>query len=298
MGHAEETGAVIPIPRGTTVDRSWLWLAAALTVIVSYLYSDILFLLVKNWWNDPNFSHGFFVPIFAAFFIWQKRGAVAAMPLEPAWSGLAIILLALLVLVVGVVGAELFLSRTSLILLLAGLVVYFLGWNHFRTLIFPWAFLFLMVPLPDLILSQVTLPLQFLASDLASGLLTLVGVPVLKDGNILQLPTMTLEVAEACSGIRSLVSLVTLAVIYGYFSEKSITMRVILVLGAVPIAVAANSLRVMGTGLLGLYWAPDKAEGFFHTFSGWVIFILSLGMLFLLHGALRSVEKLYPARRR
>ncbi len=279
-------------------DRAWLGLAAALTVLIAYLYSNILLLLVKNWWSDPNFSHGFFVPAFSAYFVWRKRKALAAVPIQPAWSGLAIIVLALLVLVVGVVGAELFLSRASLILLIAGLVVYFLGWAYFRTLIFPWAFLFLMVPLPTLILSQVTLPLQFLASNLAAWLLGVVGVPVLRDGNILQLPTMTLEVVEACSGIRSLVSLVTLAIIYGYFSEPNMALRVILVLGAIPIAIAANSLRVMGTGLLGLYWAPDKAEGFFHTFSGWVIFILSLGMLFVLHRALRLVERLRQARRR
>jgi len=126
-------------------------------------------------------------------------------------------------------------------------------------------------------------------------LLALVGVPVLREGNIIQLPTMSLEVVEACSGIRSLVSLVTLAVIYGYLMESGRAFRVILALAAVPIAIAANSLRVMGTGLLGLYWGPEKAEGFFHTFSGWVIFILALGMLFALHRVLRMLQQLLPA---
>ena len=297
MNGVRGEGVAIAVPRGPTIPRSWLWLVAGLVVLVALLYSSILGLLVQNWWTDPNFSHGFFVPAFSILVVWQRRKALAILPVEPSWSGLGIIILALLVYLLGVIGAELFLSRSSFILLLAGLIIYFLGWGYFRALIFPWAFLFLMVPLPTLVLSEVTFPLQFLASNLASWLLALVGVPVLREGNVIHLPTMSLEVVEACSGIRSLVSLVTLAVIYGYLMESDIWMRVVLALAAVPIAIAANSLRIMGTGLLGLYWGPDKAEGFFHTFSGWVIFILALGMLFTLHRVLRWVQQLLPARK-
>jgi exosortase len=297
MNGVRGDGVAIPVPRGTSIDRSWVWLVAGLGVLVAFLYSGILGLLVENWWTDPNFSHGFFVPAFSILVVWQRRKALASIPLEPSWSGLGIIVLALLVYLLGVIGAELFLSRSSFILLLAGLLIYFLGWGYFRALIFPWAFLFLMVPLPTLVLNEVTFPLQFLASGLASSLLALVGVPVLREGNVIQLPTMSLEVAAACSGIRSLVSLLTLAVIYGYLVESSTFIRVSLALGAIPIAIAANSLRVMGTGLLGLYWGPDKAEGFFHAFSGWVIFILALGMLFALHRVLRFAHQLLPARK-
>ena len=295
MNGARGDGVAIPVPRETSIDRSWLWLVAGLVVLVAFLYYSILGFLVQDWWTDPNFSHGFFVPAFSIFVIWQRRKVLASIPVDPSWSGLGIIVLALLVYLLGVIGAELFLSRSSFILLLAGLVIYFLGWGYFRALMFPWAFLFLMVPLPTLVLSEVTFPLQFFASKLASSLLALVGVPVLREGNIIQLPTMSLEVVEACSGIRSLVSLLTLAVIYGYLMESSFVLRVILALAAVPIAIAANSLRVMGTGLLGLYWGPEKAEGFFHTFSGWVIFILALGMLFALHRVLRMLQQLLPA---
>ena len=295
LNGARGDGVAIPVPRGTSIDRSWLWLVAGLVVLVAFLYYSILGFLVQDWWTDPNFSHGFFVPAFSIFVIWQRRKVLASIPVDPSWSGLGIIVLALLVYLLGVIGAELFLSRSSFILLLAGLIIYFLGWGYFRALMFPWAFLFLMVPLPTLVLSEVTFPLQFFASKLASSLLALVGVPVLREGNIIQLPTMSLEVVEACSGIRSLVSLVTLAVIYGYLMESGRAFRVILELAAVPIAIAANSLRVMGTGLLGLYWGPEKAEGFFHTFSGWVIFILALGMLFALHRVLRMLQQLLPA---
>ena len=194
---------------------------------------------------------------------------------------------ALLVLVVGVLGAELFLSRISLLLLIAGLVIFFSGWHLFRASLFPWAFLILMIPIPAIVFTQITFPLQILASKVAAVLLPMAGVPVLREGNIIYLPAMPLEIAEACSGIRSLLSLGALATIYGYFSETRVWVRIVLALASIPIAVAANSLRIVGTGLLVQYWDPDKAEGFFHTFSGWLIFVVSLAMLFLLHRLLQ-----------
>lgn len=257
--------------------------------LVALLYYGILYKLVRQWWDDPNFSHGFIVPLFAAYVIWRERKHLATVPIKPAGWGLAIVALAMAMLVVGVMGAELFLSRTSLLVLLAGVVVYHLGWAYFRAALFPWAILFLMIPIPALVMNQVTLPLQFLASNLASSMLGFLGVPVLQNGNVIQLSNMSLEVVEACSGIRSLTSLVTLAIMYGYFLERRTPVRVILAIAAVPIAVLTNGLRIMGTGLTGLYWDPDKAQGFFHEFSGWVIFILSMIVLFAVHAAIRRI---------
>jgi exosortase len=154
-----------------------------------------------------------------------------------------------------------------------------------------------MIPIPVIIFNQIAFPLQLLASQLASSTLALLGVPVLREGNVLHLPVMSLEVVEACSGIRSLMSLGTLAIIYGYFLESGIWRRVLLAIGAIPIAVAANALRIVGTGLLGEYWDPNKALGFFHTFSGWLIFVMSLALLFGLHGLLRTGERWLTARR-
>jgi exosortase len=136
--------------------------------------------------------------------------------------------------------------------------------------------------------------LQTLASKLASALLPLFGVPVLREGNVIELPAMKLEVAEACSGIRSLMSLFTLSVFYGYFLEKSFLRRTILALASIPIAIAANGLRILGTGLCVQYWDPDKALGFFHEFSGWVMFLVSLSCLFLVH----RIMLLFPAGRK
>jgi exosortase len=297
MNQIDENAVGPEAPPQALISRSGWWQGAILAVLIGFLYYRIAALLVLDWWKDPNFSHGFLIPVFSAFILWQQREQLARLHPKPSWFGLVVIAGSLMMLIVGVLGAEFFLSRSSFVFLLAGLVIYFLGWSYFRATVFPWAFLFLMIPIPTIIFNQVAFPLQLLASRLASALLELVGVPVLREGNLILLPAMPLEVAEACSGIRSLMSLVALAVIYGYFLEPKLLRRVLLALGAIPIAVIANSLRVVGTGLLVHWWDPEKAEGFFHTFSGWVIFVLSLGMLFALHGAMGLVERYRTGRK-
>jgi exosortase len=269
---------------GETSARFAQWMQfAALGVLIGLLYHGILVNLVSQWWNDPDFSHGFFIPMFSGLVIWRMRRQLLSLNPAPSWSGLLIVAGALITLVVGVLGAELFLSRSSLLLILAGLVVLFFGWRVFGVTLFPWVVLFLMIPIPAILYNQLTFPLQFLASKFATGLLSLAGVPVLREGNVIRLPAMSLEVVEACSGIRSLISLTSLAVVFAYFLEVRIWKRVALVIAAIPIAVAANGLRIMGTGLLVQYWDPDKAQGFFHEFSGWVIFLFSLIMLYAAH---------------
>lgn len=282
VGYLAQTASLPERPPWPALIRRW-WQAAVVILLTGWLYSSILFHLAKQWSNDANFTHGFFVPAFSLFVLWQDRKRLARRPRNPSSWGLLIVAFALCVLVVGVLGAELFLSRISLLLLIAGLLILFRGWSLFRAVLFPWAFLFLMIPVPAIVFSQITFPLQMLASKLAALLLPLLGVPVLREGNIINLPAMPLEIAEACSGIRSLLSLATLAIIYGYLTETRIWIRVALALASIPIAVAANSLRIVGTGLLVQYWDPEKAEGFFHVFSGWLIFVASLAMLFLAH---------------
>jgi len=283
---SERLSARAPAPAANPVAPSW-WETAVIAGLLLWLYIPTLSHLVGQWWNDPNYSHGFFVPLFSAFVIWQERARLSTLNPRPSWAGLLFLGLGLCVLLVGQTGAELFLSRLSLLIVLAGLIVLFLGWNFFRALLFPWAFLLLMIPVPAIVFNQITFPLQLLASKVASTTLPWMGVPVLREGNVIVLPAMALEVAEACSGIRSLMSLATLAVIYGYLMERRVGVRVLLAVASIPIAVAANSLRIVGTGLLVQYWDPDKAEGFFHEFSGWLIFVVSLVMLYLLHRAVR-----------
>jgi len=283
---SEATGvpAIAPTSSG---HRPLLWQTMILGGLLLWLYFPTLTHLVDQWWTDPNFSHGFFVPLFSGFVIWHERSRLARLSLHPSWWGVAFLVFGLCLLIVGQMGAELFLSRVSLLINLAGLIVFFLGWNWFRALLFPGAFLLLMIPIPAIVFNQITFPLQLLASKVASTLLPWMGVPVLREGNVIQLPAMTLEVAEACSGIRSLMSLMTLAIIYGYFMERKIGVRVLLAVASIPIAVAANSFRIVGTGLLVQYWDPNKAQGFFHEFSGWLIFMVSLMMLYFLHHVFR-----------
>jgi exosortase len=276
-------------PRPASPTHYTWWQPAVVTILTIWLYSFTLWRLAQQWWHDPNFSHGIFVPAFSLFVVWHERARLRSIATAPSWWGLALIVPALLILVLGDLGAELFLSRVSLLVLIAGLIVLFFGFSHLRMVAFPLTFLILMIPIPAIIFNQITLPLQLLASKIASTILPWLGVPVLREGNVIGLPAMALEVAEACSGIRSLLSLLTLSIIYGYFMDSRNSIRVLLALASVPIAVMANSLRIVGTGLLVQYWDPEKAEGFFHVFSGWLIFVVSLVMLFFLHRALDRV---------
>jgi exosortase len=270
------------------------WGSALIGILMAAVYYRVLAKLVVDWWQIPDFSHGFLVPIFAAYLVWAKRKTLVNTKVAPTWSGVAVVALGLVVLLLGVYGAELFLSRISLVILLAGLVLSFGGWHLLKELRFPLLVLVLAIPIPAIVFNEITIPLQILASKLASALLPLFGVPVLREGNIIELSAMKLEVAEACSGIRSLISLFTLAIFYGYFLEKSSLRRAVLAVASIPIAIAANAVRLLGTGLCVQYWDPDKALGFFHEFSGWVMFLVSLGCLFIVH----RVMCLFPAKRR
>src|SRR5579863_5848331 len=283
---AQPVASVAPPSQGLGDRVSW-WRIGVLFILIGWLYGSILVHLAMQWWRDPNFSHGFLVPLFSLFVLWKDWDRISRFPPAPSFWGLIVVSFALCLLLAGVLGAELFLSRISLLLLLAGLIVFFRGWRLFRAVLFPWAILLLMIPIPTILFNQITFPLQLLASKVASTTLPWMGVPVLREGNVIILPAMALEVAEACSGIRSLMSLLTLAVIYGYLMEKKNSVRVALALLSIPIAVVANSFRIVGTGLLVQYWDPDKAQGFFHEFQGWLVFVASLAMLYLLHRLVR-----------
>ncbi len=260
------------------------WAAAALLgLLLIGLYHHVAIKLVSDWIQYPDYSHGLLIPFFFLFLLWDKRHALNKVPLEQSWAGLPLVALGLFFLLVGVFGADLFFSRFSFILLATGLVWTLLGWPMLTRWPFMLFVLFLAIPLPAVLLNHITFPLQLFASRIASDLLPLAGVPVLREGNVIILPALPLEVAEACSGIRSLMSLFTVAVMYGYFMERRTSVRTLLALAALPIAVAANVARIFGTGLCVQYWDPEKALGFFHEFSGWLMFLVSLASLFFTH---------------
>ncbi|HLI77973.1 MAG TPA: exosortase/archaeosortase family protein [Acidobacteriaceae bacterium] len=269
--------------KGRETNWSFYGALAILLLLTGLLYQSVAAKLVTDWYELPDFSHGFLIPFFAAYLIWTKRTELMRVPVASSWVGLPLVLLGLLLLMTGRFGADLFLSRVSFIVLAAGTIWMLFGRQMLSELKFVLLVLVLAIPLPAVVFNQITFPLQLLASRMASLLLPFAGVPVLREGNVIQLPAMQLEVAEACSGIRSLLSLFTLAVIYGYFLEKSTGRRIVLALASVPIAVAANVARIFGTGLCVQYWDPDKAMGFFHEFSGWLMFLVSLCFLYLVH---------------
>jgi exosortase len=267
------------------------WLPfATIAILLIILYHRVAIKLVYDWYTIPDYSHGFLVPFFAAFLIWDRRKVFKATPIKQSWSGLVLVVFGIIVLILGVYGVELFTARISFILLTTGIIATLLGWPMVRELRFPLLVLVLAIPFPAILFNRITFPLQLLASRIASDILPLLGVPTLHEGNVIELPVMKLEVAEACSGIRSLMSLFTLAVFYGYFLERSTKRRVILALASIPIAVTANVARIVGTGLCVQYWDPEKALGFFHEFSGWVMFVVSLACLYLVHRAMRLIS--------
>jgi exosortase len=269
---------------------SRLWFPALIIgLLLVAVYFRIAGKLVFDWYDIPDYGHGFLVPLFSIYIMWDNKNALRNTPIRQSWGGLPLVVLGLCTVILGVYGADLFLSRISFLILLAGLIWTFLGRSMLRALLFPLLTLLLAIPFPEIVFNKITFPLQLFASQLASDILPLFRVPVLHEGNVIELPAMKLEVAEACSGIRSLMSLFTLAIFYGYFLERGVWRRVILALASVPIAVAANAARIVGTGLCVQYWDPDKALGFFHEFSGWVIFVISLMLLYLVHLGMRLI---------
>ena len=252
-----------------------------------YLYASVLPDLVADWGNDPDYSHGFLIPVLSAYFLWERRHTLAQLPVQPSPVGFLVMLLSIALLFLGQVGAELFLTRISLVVLIAGLVLYHSGWRYLKGMAFPIVFLLFMIPWPAIILNALTLPLQLLAARLSTSSLQLMNLPVYREGNVIFLPHATLEVVEACSGIRSLVSLLALAVVFAYMTQRHAWKIAVLVVSATPIAVIANAFRIWGTGVLAHAYGPQTAEGFYHTFAGWLVFVIAF-VLLTVEGAVMS----------
>lgn len=259
-------------------------------------YLPVLNRLVQQWKNDEDMGHGFFVPIVAGYIIWQRREQLAAMRPEPNYWGLVLIVWGALQMMLGTLGAELFLARTAFLISLVGVIWFLCGTKILRMLAFPLSLLVFMIPIPTIVYAQITLPLQIFASRVAETILSLVGIPVLRDGNVLELASQKLSVAEACSGIRSLLSLSFLSLVYAYFFDQKVWMRWALLFSTVPIAIAANAARVSFTGVLSEI-RTDLAQGFFHTLEGWVLFLVALAILVCFHQLLNFLyRKFYVPR--
>jgi len=249
--------------------------------------------LVDAWIVDGNYSHGFLIIPLSLYFVWERRQKLANASIQPSWFGLVVLAGGIALLMAGLWGSELFLSRIALLPVIAGIVLFLFGWTVLGIVGFPIGFLFLMIPIPAIIFNQIAFPLQLLASQLGEWAISVVGIPVLREGNVLILPHTSLEVAEACSGIRSLVSLITLGLVYGYFMDPRTWVRTLIVVSAVPVAIVANGARVASTGMAAEWIGPEKAEGFFHEFSGFIVFIFAFAMILVIQ---RAIVKFAPKR--
>lgn len=266
------------------------WFAALLLIC----YVPVLKALIHNWWTDGDMGHGFFVPLVSGYILWQRRAELAAVRPQPSYWGLSAIVIGAVLMVVGTLGAQIFVARVAFLISLFG-VVYFLGGKPvMRVVAFPLFLLVFMIPIPSIIYARITLPLQLFASTVAEHVLALVGIPVLRDGNVLELASQRLSVVEACSGIRSLLSLTFLALVYGYFFDSKPWMRWLLLAATIPVAIAANAARVTLTGMVSEY-RVDLAQGLFHELEGFVLFIVAVVLLVAFH---QLVNKIYQSRQR
>jgi len=273
------------------IQASPIWLETALIAgLIVLLYSEIIPDLVSDWWTQPALSYGLLIPPLALYIASLRRDVTFSIPAKRSWSGCWLVAFASLVFLAGSLSAEFFLSRISLVLLLAGLVWTFWGLARLRTLAFPFLLLATMVPLPQLVYNTLSAPLQLFASRVATDLAQVLGVTVYRDGNIIQLAQISLGVAEACSGLSSLSAMVVASLLLGFLAAASIAGRILLLVLSVPLAIAVNVVRVTGTAVLADY-QTDFALGFYHAFSGWLVFLVGLGALWALSKVLFRVVR-------
>jgi len=271
--------------------RTTLLKLAIVIACLLLLYFRILQGLVSDWVRMPDFSHGFLIPIVSLYFVYERRKSLSALNPSTSWAGFGLLVFGILLYLLGNLATEFFTMRFSMLVVLGGIILFLLGKECFKTLLFPLAFLIFMIPIPSVLMDRITFPMQLFASKVAARSLDLIGIPVLREGNIIQLANTSLEVAEACSGIRSLISLLALSVVFAYFSQNKTWKRIVLVLSTFPIAIIANAARVTGTGILAHHYGDQVAQGFFHGFSGWILFVVAFVCLFIVGGLLSKMKK-------
>jgi exosortase len=252
--------------------------ALSITIAVG-IFAPVLYHMFRHWQIVGEYSHGFLIAPLAVYFAWEQRAEVRRTPIEPSWWGIGLLLLGVAALTVGRLGVELMAMRTAFFLTLHGLVLLLLGPHIYRVLAFPLFFSFLMIPLPQSLQNTITFPMQLLATDLAMYPLYWMHIPALREGNIIHLSQSTLLVAEACSGLRSVMALGTLGVVFAYFFRRSWAKRAIIVLSTLPIAILVNAFRVALTGFLTHQYGEEAAQGVIHTTEGFFTFGLAFALL-------------------
>jgi len=274
------------------------WTTYLLILLFIGLYLQVIIGLVGDWWSDSNYSHGFLVPLVSAYLVWKKKDKLKSLERKKSYFGFLILLLGLGIYIVGTAGAEYFSARFSLVIVLFGLVYYLNGKEWAKELLFPIAFLTFMVPIPNVIYYAIAFPMQLLSSKLTQYVLHFIGLPSIRQGNIILLPNYSMEVAEACSGLRSLVSLLALGAFFAYItfpkdtnSDKSSLKRLILFLSVFPIAIGANIFRILITAIGAYVISPKLAEDFLHKLSGLIVFLISVFSLFIVSQVIKFFSR-------
>lgn len=274
------------------------WLVTAILLIgLTWLYFPFLKKLVAEWGTNDDYSHGYFIPFITIYLIYSIRDELSKLEIKPVNTGLIVLLIGFAQLILGKIGSEFFTQRTSLIIVFYGLILFFLGWQFLKKLFFPLLYLIFMIPLPAIIWNKIAFPLQLFSSYLTEKVVSLLGIPIYREGNVIHLAETTLEVVAACSGLRSLVTMFALSAALAFLSTLSPMRKFVLFLFAAPIAIFANIVRLTATAIMATWIGGEAAQGFLHEFSGIVVFILGLSMLVGVNVWLTKTQKVHDRSR-
>lgn len=275
----------------------YLILSSVLVIaLLSYMYSDSLLFLFNHWIGSDDYSHGMFVPLISGFLVWQSRHRLVQVQREQAWWGLGIIFVGLMLYMIGELATLYVVLHLSLWTVMVGLVIALVGIHGAKVIAFPLCYLLTAIPLPVFFYANLSTQLQLWSSSLGVGCLQLVGVMAFREGNVIDLGQVQLQVVEACSGIRYLLPLTSLALLCAYLFKDRMWKRVVLVVSAIPISIVINGFRIGMIGVLVELYGKGAAEGFYHLFEGWVIFMVSLALLIIEMGLLGRIGMVAPYR--
>jgi exosortase len=261
--------------------------AVTIGLLLTALYHRVILELGHDWMVDENYSHGFLIPLVSAYMIWRRRERIRSLPKDSCDVGLVVILFGLLLFFVASIAAEYFTQRLSMLIVMGGLVLYLGGKRLAGTVAFPLIYLIFMIPVPYVIYYTASFPLELLASRLTTSVVALLGIPIIRAGNILHLESTTLQVVDACSGLRSLISLSALAAAMAFLTQRTFLTGILLFLSSVPVAIGANVLRLTVTAILASLYGERVAQGFLHQFSGVLVFVFAVICLGFIGGILR-----------
>jgi exosortase D (VPLPA-CTERM-specific) len=246
-------------------------------LLVAVFFTSHQFMI--KWWGQDDYNYCYLIPFVVLYLLWEKREPLRNTPSRPTWAGIAPIAFGLVLFWLGELGGEYYTMYLSSWFVLLGLCWMHLGWRKLKLIFFPIAFILTMFPPPNFIYFNLSLKLKLISSQLGVWVLQTLGKTAYREGNVIDLGFTQLQVVDACNGLRYLFPLIVLAILVAYFSKSAWWKKLIVVLSSIPISIFVNGLRIASVGLLYPIWGPQVAEGFFHDFSGWIIFMISLGIL-------------------